>query len=102
MSEESKVAPQETSEKASDFVNRMREKVSPQHRFKKTDKLHLISRYPEYKEETKEDQENTQGKEVDLKKVILKRYDKEFLEKFKSFFSFLKNIFKQEEEKRED
>lgn len=80
---------------AENFTERMRQKVvSPKHKFKKTDRIHLQSRYPEYREESEEEKKKAAQINASLAHVAKKGYDEELLEKLRRFLEFWKRIFK--------
>ena len=81
---------------AENFVERVRQKMpTPNHKFKKTDRINLQSRYPEYREESAEERTKPATPiKIDLKMITKKGYDEEFLEKLRRFLDFCKRIFK--------
>ncbi|NUM35122.1 MAG: hypothetical protein HUU50_11295 [Candidatus Brocadiae bacterium] len=85
------------SEDVEEFLQRLRCKVaSPLHKFKKTDRLNVQSRFPEFQEETEEEKKANVVKKVEIKDVVSRGYDVEILEKLQAFLEFLKNIFKKD------
>jgi hypothetical protein len=80
---------------AENFAERMRQKVvSPKHKFKRTDRIHLQTRYPEFREESEEEKNKATQLDASLDKVAKKGYDQELLEKLRRFLEFWRRIFK--------
>lgn len=78
-------------QKLENFLLRFKKKIAPNHKLKSTGRFKMHDRYPEYKNE-KSDQPPKAT--IDVANVVVnKKYDGEFIEKFKGFFSFLKRMF---------
>lgn len=85
------------SENVEEFLQRLRCKVaSPLHKFKKTDKFNIQTKFPQFQEETEEEKKANIAKKVEIKDVVAKGYDIELLEKLHAFLEFLKSIFKKD------
>jgi len=85
------------SENVDEFLQRLRCKVaSPLHKFKKTDRLNIQTKFPQFQEESEEEKKVNIAKKIEIKDVVSKGYDLEILEKLQSFLEFLKNIFKKD------
>ncbi len=79
-------------DKLDKFLLRILKKVAPaNHELKKTDRIKLPERFPEYQEETSPPAET---KQIDFKTIYKLGYDSELLAKLKSFLAFIKEIFK--------
>ena len=78
------------------FLHRLLTKLAPTKQdMKKTDRIHIGDRYPEYVEETEEEkQKAAQKTPPDVKTILKGGYDSELLEKWKSFLAFFRQIFK--------
>lgn len=86
---------------AENFVEHIRQKIAtPKHKFKKTDRINMQVRFPEYREETESEKQEAAKNKIDLaavvKKVVKKGYDQEFMERLRRFFEFVKRIFKKD------
>ena len=85
------------SENVEEFLRRLRCKMaSPLHKFKKTDKFNIQTKFPQFQEETDEEKKANIAKKVDIKDVVSKGYDVEILDKLRAFLEFLKSIFKKD------
>ena len=87
-----------TAEKTDAFVKKMRGKVAANHDFKKTDRIDLKAKYPNYKEESEEEKKAAVIPGVDLKKVVKKGFDEELMDKLRRFLDFVKHMFTGDEE----
>jgi len=83
---------------AEEFIKHLRNKVASLHKFKKTDRINLITRYPEYQVPSEEDSSSVPIKKVKVEDVLARGYDQELLDRLRHFFDFLKNILKKEKE----
>ncbi|BBM83025.1 hypothetical protein [Candidatus Uabimicrobium amorphum] len=78
-------------QKLENFLLRFKKKIAPNHKVKSTGRFKMDDRYPEYKNEKSDNPPKTG---IDVSNVVVnKKHDGEFVEKFKSFFSFLKRMF---------
>lgn len=79
------------------LMNRLRCKMtSRDHQFKKTDRIDIYARYPQYREQAEAANETKKRIKVDVATLVekSKSYNSELFEKLRRFFEFLRRIFK--------
>ena len=84
---------------AEEFIKHLRTKVASLHKFKKTDRINMLTRYPEYQVPSEENSSSKPIKKIKIEDVVAKGYDQDLLDRRKHFFNFLKNILTKEKEK---